>query len=87
MESPDTIFKLLAGMPKWNGMGDQRAMIIYGSKDIREIVASCDQLQGSSENIVMIEGARHNETHLLQKTYEAVSERLERDLPAVKNAD
>ena len=86
VESPDTIFKLLAGLPRWNGRDDPRTMIIYGSKDIREIVASCDQLRCSMKNVVMVEGARHNETHLLQRTYEAISERLDGEFAGARAA-
>jgi hypothetical protein len=76
-ESPSKIFDLLKNLPKWEDHDGSRSMIIYGSRDVPEIVASCDRLKITMPNVLRIEGAMHSDTYLLEKTFVSVGKQLD----------
>lgn len=51
-------------------------MIIYGSRDISEIVTACDRLAPSMANVLRIEGAMHSDTYLLPATFGGIARQL-----------
>lgn len=75
-DSPRRVFELLAKLPKWENRDESRWMIIYGSRDVPEIVASCERLSSARTNVLRIEGAMHSDTYLLSSTFEAIRKQL-----------
>lgn len=75
-DSPSKIFDLLSILPKWVNRDESRSMIIYGSRDVPEIVAACDRLRSSKSNVLRIEGAMHSDTYLLNATFVGIAKQL-----------
>jgi acetyl esterase/lipase len=74
--SPRQVFDLLFKLPKWDSSDGSRWMIIYGSRDVPEILAACDRLRATSPSVLRIEGAMHGDTYLMPATIEAIGKRL-----------
>ena len=77
-DSPGKVFEILANIPKWADMDADRSMIIYGSRDVPEIVASCELLRTTKVNVLRIEEALHSDTYLLEKTFSIVELQINR---------
>jgi dienelactone hydrolase len=75
-EKPGAVFDLLADLPDWEDRDEQRSMIIYGSRDVPEIVTSCDRLRSTKDNVIRIEHALHSDTYLLERTFEVITGQL-----------
>ncbi len=75
-ERPGMILDLLAKLPSWEDRDEKSSMIIYGSRDVPEIVTSCDRLRTMKENVIRIEDAFHSDTYNLERTFEAVTRQL-----------
>ncbi|HXZ23157.1 MAG TPA: alpha/beta fold hydrolase [Methanomassiliicoccales archaeon] len=75
-DDPRAVFELLKQIPTWNGEDSSKHMIIYGSRDIQEIVQACDRLRPSMPNALRIAGAMHADTFMLPATFEAVARQL-----------
>jgi dienelactone hydrolase len=75
-ESPGKVFDLLVKFSDWEDRNGERWMIIYGSRDVPEIVASCDRLRARRAKVIRIEDALHSDTYLLEKTFEAITRQL-----------
>jgi hypothetical protein len=76
VDNPGKVFDVLAEIPKWEDRDISRSMIIYGSRDVPEIVTSCDLLRASRPDVLRIEDALHSDTYLLEKTFENVRQKL-----------
>jgi pimeloyl-ACP methyl ester carboxylesterase len=74
-DDPDTVFDLLRALPAHSG-DDGRTMVIYGSRDVPEIVRSGDALRAQGRNAVRIEGAIHGDTYSLESTFAALKKQL-----------
>ena len=70
------VFEILKNMPPWKDDG-RGYMMIYGSKDVPEIVLSCDDLKMKGGNVLRIEGALHGDTYLMGITYLNVAKQLD----------
>lgn len=77
-DTPGKVFDLLAKLPDWEDRDGARSMIIYGSRDVPEIVASCDLLRARKANVIRIEDALHSDTYLLEKTFEGIARQVSR---------
>ncbi|HEY3420845.1 MAG TPA: alpha/beta hydrolase [Methanomassiliicoccales archaeon] len=76
-DNPRKVFDILARIPEWEDKDKSRSMIIYGSRDVPEIVTSCDLLRTNRPNVIRIEDALHSDTYLLEKTFESIREKLD----------
>ncbi|OPY31872.1 MAG: Alpha/beta hydrolase family protein [Methanomassiliicoccales archaeon PtaU1.Bin124] len=70
------VFDILKEMPEWQ-RDDRRTLIVYGSRDVPEIVAACDELRKNGANAVRIEGALHGDTYLMEAAYVSIARQLE----------
>jgi dienelactone hydrolase len=75
-DKPGKVFDLLANIPDWEDQDPTRSMIIYGSRDVPEIVTSCDTLSRTKDNVLRIEDALHSDTYLLERTFEGIKRQL-----------
>ncbi|HVO77834.1 MAG TPA: alpha/beta fold hydrolase [Methanomassiliicoccales archaeon] len=76
LESERTVFDVIENLPKLEGRASGNLMIIYGSRDIPEIVRACERLNGSTGNVLRVEGAMHSDTYLMPATFEGIANRL-----------
>ncbi|MBI0583149.1 MAG: alpha/beta fold hydrolase [Methanomassiliicoccus sp.] len=76
-DDPDTVFDFLRTLPAYREEGSERTMVIYGSRDVPEIVESGDALKALGRNAVRIEGAIHGDTYMLESTFAALDKQLD----------
>lgn len=77
-ERSGAVFDYLKGLPALKGDRGGRTLVIYGSRDVPEIVGSCDVLKANGANVLRIEEARHGDTYQLESTFAAIAEQLAR---------
>lgn len=77
-ERSGAVFDYLKGLPALKGDRGGRTLVIYGSRDVPEIVDSCDVLKATGANVLRIEEARHGDTYQLESTFAAIAEQLAR---------
>ncbi|MDD1756371.1 MAG: alpha/beta fold hydrolase [Methanomassiliicoccales archaeon] len=74
--SPRQVFDMLAKLPHWDSSDWTRWMIVYGSKDVPEILASCERLRSAGPNVLRVEGAMHADTYLMRESIEGIRAQL-----------
>jgi len=70
------VFDYLKSLPATGSDRSGRTLIIYGSRDVAEIVDSCNDLRAKGGNVLRIEEARHGDTHQLESTFSAIANQL-----------
>lgn len=73
--SPDTVYEICETLPVWEPNCRQTA-IIYGSRDIPEIVSACEEQKAKGVPTLCIENALHSDTYLLEATFEEIGKQL-----------
>jgi len=73
--SPETVFELCEMLPEWE-QGDRPTLIIYGSRDIPEIVRSCEEQKSKGVPVTCIDRAMHSDIYLSETTFEAIGRQL-----------
>jgi hypothetical protein len=74
---PRINFDTLRELPVWRPLENRGALILYGSRDIPEIVASCKQLKTEGAAVVQIEDALHSDIFLHQTTIDHITTQLD----------
>jgi fermentation-respiration switch protein FrsA (DUF1100 family) len=72
-----TVFEILRHLPPVREGDLERAMVIYGSRDVPEIVEAGDALRASGRNAVKLDKAIHGDTYLLENAFAALTGQLE----------
>ncbi len=75
-ERSGAVFDYLKGLPALKDDRSRRTLVIYGSRDVPEIVDACDGLKAGGANVLRIEEARHGDTYQLESTFAAISAQL-----------
>lgn len=75
-ESTNAVFEYLKNLPVNESDRSGRTLVIYGSRDVPEIVDSCNELKASGANVLQIEEARHGDTYQLESTFSAIAGQL-----------
>lgn len=73
--SPDAVYEICEALPVWEPDGRPTG-IIYGSRDIPEIVQACEEQKAKGVPVVCIENALHSDTYLLEATFEEIGRQL-----------
>lgn len=73
---PGEIFDVLRKMPVWQSGNGKRALVIYGSRDVTDIVNSCVELKSKGVAVAEIDKAVHSDIYLNEETFEAVARQL-----------
>lgn len=68
------VFKQL---PMWEPSKDKPTFILYGSRDIPEIISACNQISEQDIPVLNIEDALHNDIYLNEITYEKIINQLQ----------
>lgn len=79
-DSSDLIFDVFAGLPVWHPEDDRKLidhkLIVYGSRDMPDIMASCKELESKGLSVIQIDGALHNDIYNLEATFEVVTGKI-----------
>ena len=70
------VFNILSKIPEWEDEEPSRTMIVYGSRDVPEIVSACDELGRTKTNVLRIEDALHSDTYLLESSFTGIIDQL-----------
>lgn len=74
VRKPDTevIFRTIEGYPEWQPGDGRDVTIIYGERDLGDIISACRDVREKGAVVIEIEQALHGDIHLLEKTFKAV---------------
>ena len=76
-ESFSTVnFEILKRLPVWQSVDNKPTLIVFGSRDVPEIVSSCKELKLQGQHVIEIDKALHNDIFLLEKTFDQVVNQL-----------
>ena len=75
-EDSEDVFSVLADMPNVTKLDSDRDFIVFGSRDVPEIMARCREIQ-ETDNVRTIDMAQHGDIFLYEKTYRAIEEILD----------
>ena len=69
-------FEILKKLPIRQSIDNMRALILFGSRDVPEIVSSCKELKTKGNHVIQIDQALHNDIFLLEETFRQVVKKL-----------
>lgn len=69
-------FDLLNELPEWQYNGNKHVQIMFGSRDVPEIISACGKLKESGLPVIQIEQAFHNDIFLLETTFDKIINQL-----------
>ncbi len=72
---PGQNFELLQNMPVYKHEADREDMVIYGSRDVPEIISACNEIR-PFVHTVQVENAFHNDIYTLEATFNCVIKQL-----------
>lgn len=72
---PGQNFEILSKLPAYRQETGRETMIVYGSRDVPDIIAACNEIR-SSIPTVQIENALHNDIYTLEATFKCVIKQL-----------
>lgn len=72
---PGQIFDLLNDLPTYRHEEGKKEMIVYGSRDVPEVMTACNGLR-TSLPINRIENALHNDIYTLEATFKCIIKQL-----------
>ena len=73
---PGVNFEILKTLPMWQVVNNKQALILFGSRDVPEIVSSCKELRAKGKHVIEIDRAFHNDIFLLEETFGQVVKKL-----------
>ncbi|MDP4145414.1 MAG: alpha/beta fold hydrolase [Bacillota bacterium] len=73
---PNVNWDILNKLPQWEYNGGDNVRIIFGSRDVPDIVAACSGLKEKGAPVIQIDGALHNDIFLLEETFDKVINQL-----------
>lgn len=71
-----SIFDILQKLPAWHYGDSKPVTLVYGSRDIPEVVSACEEQKAKGADVVKIEHALHSDIITLDGTFSAVSQKL-----------
>jgi len=75
-KSKCNVFDILNDLPQFQP-DKKKSLIIYGSRDVPEIMSECAKLKSDGTQVVQIENALHNDIFLFGSTFETVAQKLQ----------
>jgi alpha-beta hydrolase superfamily lysophospholipase len=69
-------FEILKKLPVPQPIDNTRTLILFGSRDVPEIVSSCKELKAKGSHVIEIDRALHNDIFLLEETFGYVVKKL-----------
>lgn len=75
-KSNSNIFEILNNLPEYQ-INDDKSFIIYGSRDLPEIIIKGNKLKSEGLDVVQIDEALHGDIFLFEPTFKAVNNKME----------
>lgn len=76
-DAPSTVFDVLKELPIYKQDDKNMSVrIVFGSRDVPEIVKNCTELKYSGVPVKEIEGALHSDTYLLQTSFDEIGKSI-----------
>jgi alpha-beta hydrolase superfamily lysophospholipase len=72
----NSFIKIMGQLPVWHPNTFQPTLIIFGTRDVPEIVQDCRKLQTQGFNVKEIDAAFHNDIYLHEETFRAINKQL-----------
>jgi len=69
-------FEVMKKLPVPQSIDNTRTLILFGSRDVPEIVSSCKELKARGNHVIEIDQALHNDIFLLEETFAQVVRKL-----------
>ncbi len=73
---PGVNFEILKKLPVWQVTNNKQALVLFGSRDVPEIVSACKELGAKGKHVIEIDRAFHNDIFLLEETFRQVVKKL-----------
>lgn len=73
---PGVNFEILKNLPVPQSLDESRTLLMFGSRDVPEIIASCKELAANGAPAVEIRQALHNDIFLLEGTFGHIVKKL-----------
>lgn len=73
---PNALFEILNELPQWRYDVSKNTQIIFGSRDVQEIIYTSNELKEKGVPVAQIDKALHNDIFLLEGTFEKIINRL-----------
>ncbi|MFA0832833.1 MAG: alpha/beta hydrolase [Methanobacterium formicicum] len=70
------LFDILSSDNHFSGFDPDKALLIYGTRDLPEIISVCEGLKSKNLDVVQIDEALHSDIFLLEPTFKAITEKL-----------
>lgn len=74
---PNIVFEILNKLPQWQYNGSGNIQIIFGSRDVPEIISASNQLKEKGVSVTQIDKALHSDIFLLEMTFKKITNQLE----------
>lgn len=75
-KSFNSFIKIIGQLPVWQPDKAQPTLILFGTRDIPEIVQDCRKLQAQGFQVQEIDAAFHNDIYLHEETFRAINKQL-----------
>lgn len=75
--SPGIIFKVLKQLPIWYPDPGRKVFVLYGERDVPEIIESCWELKTRGVPVVELDKAMHGDTFLTEAAFQHITNQLE----------
>jgi dienelactone hydrolase len=69
-----TVFQILKNMPLYDTK--KNSLILYGERDVPEIISKCQELDSHGEQTVKIDEALHSDIFLYEPTFDVITRKL-----------
>src|SRR5271157_97020 len=74
---PGQNFDVLMKMPVWQYENSKKALVIFGERDVPDIVNSCNDLKSRGVHVFRIDNAVHSDIFLLEETFRIITGQLD----------
>lgn len=81
------LFELVKKLPEFDSNDDMKKSIIYGSRDIPEIIDFCNSLSRKNTSVIKIDNVLHNDIFTLESTFQIIANQLEKYFSPVNQHD
>ncbi len=71
------LFDILSIDNHFSGFDPDKGLLIYGTRDLPEIISECEGLKSKNLDVVQIDEALHSDIFLLEPTFKVITEKLQ----------
>ena len=74
--NPNVNWDILNKLPEWEYDSSRGVQILFGSRDVSDIISTCSKLKEKGVPIIQIDKALHNDIFLLEETFDNIINQL-----------